>query len=190
MVVWVLNEESEWTPIELSGEIQIGRSNDGLLAFSQKVDHPAALLSPWRDATGKERYVLIGEAGKGEIRVNGVRILGMRVLDHRDEVQIAGPPVRFYFSSDLPARKTRYKGSDARPFHCARCKGEISPGEEVVRCPGCRLLYHEMGGRGCWTYDAVCLGCKRPTGENHLWRPEPIRKMKRRGWGKVGEVNR
>ena len=186
MILWMLNDKTEWVPIEIAGKVRIGRDEGDLLVISEDLDCPHVILSPWKDPNDRFRWLLIPASLEEKVWVNGYPIHEMKVLVHRDEIRMGYPPLQVYFSTDLPARKVRYEGGHEKQVFCVRCKGEIKEGEEIVHCPQCRLLYHQTAERGCWSYDITCIGCKRPTGMEHAWRPEPIQKVKIRNSKRQG----
>lgn len=178
MVIWIINRQEEWNPIELEGEMKIGRGEEGLHVSSEMRAWDATLF-PWMDRQGRRRYILFSTLGDGKIKVNGYPMSGLKVLDDKDEVSLGPAPRVFYYSEESPPRKIKFEEASEKPLFCVRCKDRIEAGEEIVVCPKCRLYYHETEGRGCWMYDAACAGCRRPTGIDYTWRPEPIRIRKR-----------
>lgn len=114
------------------------------------------------------------------LRVNGQLVVGgIRVLDHKDEILHGAN--RYYFSSESKPELVIYRRqSESRPVRCPVCRGPVNNGDQVVFCPGCQRVYHQVDGseeqseRPCWTYAASCQFCNHPTsltGENG-WRPE------------------
>jgi hypothetical protein len=100
---------------------------------------------------------------------------GLRVLNDRDEIRVAG--AQYFFSAEsLPALE-RFPYHD-RPVFCGRCRQPIEAGSPAVRCPGlaCQVYYHqdESAGFPCWTYAEVCNFCATPTAMDagFVWMPE------------------
>lgn len=179
MLIWMIDEKGEWGPVELEGEVKVGRTAERLRVATSEIDEGLATLFPWKDPLGRLRYLLI-PAGRGvKITVNGYPILELKVLADKDEVSFGPSPLVFYYSEESPPRKIKFEGASEKPLFCVRCKDRIEAGEEIVICPKCRLYYHETEGKGCWRYDSACAGCRRPTGIDYIWRPEPIRMRKR-----------
>ncbi len=108
----------------------------------------AGLLS----SDGQE-WVLVCRGGR-EVRVNGMPVvLGMRVLQDRDEVVVRGQ--QYYFSRErLPVVEV-FPGV-GRAVFCPRCKQEIRAGVLAVRCPACGLWHHETSELNCWPYAPRC----------------------------------
>lgn len=120
----------------------------------------------------------------GTVRVNGFPLVGgLRLLRDRDEIRVDGAGIgRCFFSTEEPPRIESYSppraGADSLdPEHaprCPRCQEPLSAGEPVVRCPGCRVLFHQdpENGLPCWTY-GNCSICGRETDLDggHLWSP-------------------
>jgi hypothetical protein len=111
--------------------------------------------------------------------VNGEPLLGgLRVLAHRDEILVGGR--RFYYSAQSkPAVSTYRLAEGARRPRCAVCRMAIEDGQNVVTCPGCGRVFHQLEAEGdrpakqCWTYRPACL-CTHPTPltDEAVWRPE------------------
>jgi len=112
-------------------------------------------------------------------RVNGEPILGgLRLLDHRDEV-LLGAARLIYSAQSAPAVTTFTLVGDQRPPICPVCRGQVRPGMQAVRCPGCGRWFHQLEANGeqparpCWTYAPTCRFCNHPTTlEGSAWRPD------------------
>lgn len=98
---------------------------------------------------------------------------GLRVLDHRDSLGLAGKPCVFFSTEEAPRVET-FTGAD--PVTCPRCRDAIAPGQPAVKCPGCGVLHHENGERNCWTYATTCALCAQPTALDAglQWTPEAL----------------
>ena len=113
-------------------------------------------------------------------RVNGTEVVdGLRVLDHKDEITL--DMQRFYFSAESAPEVILYRGEQRkRPPRCGVCRGPIQEGEQVVRCPGCERLFHQIEasdgqtGKTCWTYAEHCKFCGHPTSlcGQGAWHPD------------------
>jgi hypothetical protein len=118
------------------------------------------------------RWVAIHGADSG-LRVNGVPLggLGLRVLEHKDEIAVPVFGSAFFSTEEFPV-VVPFPGA-ARPVFCGRCLDPIDAAAPAVQCPHCRVWHHQMEQRECFTYD-VCSGCRRPTSLDHQleWRPE------------------
>lgn len=127
-----------------------------------------------------ERHVALLLLGDVPAFVNGEPLAGrFRVLQHKDEILLAG--VRYYFSAQSQPVVTVFTPSAGqRNPRCPICRMAIEPGDQVLQCPGCGRLFHEIAAEGdrpekkCATYDKHCKFCGNPTaldGEN-FWTPD------------------
>jgi len=131
----------------------------------------APVLAPFRVGVST-RWALVPGAGS-RLHVNGVPLggLGLRVLEHKDEISLPGIGLAF-FSTEEPAVVVPFPDA-GRTVFCGRCLDPIDPGTPAVLCPHCRVWHHQLDERECFTYD-VCSGCRRPTslGQELQWTPE------------------
>lgn len=96
------------------------------------------------------------------ISINGLPLLGgLRVLDDRDEIRLAGDDALFFSTEEL-ARVVPTPITD-KPMMCPRCRQRVEPGTLAVCCPDCRLWYHQSDALPCWTYAPTCALCPQPT---------------------------
>jgi len=99
-------------------------------------------------------YVLIAH-GHDDVKVNGIRVFGLRVLRNADNIQIEQEEIRFYewvlqtVTSDSPFIGTK----------CSFCSRPFVRGERVILCPRCDTPLHEE----CWvSRKGVNEGCILP----------------------------
>ncbi len=112
--------------------------------------------------------------------VNGQRVIGgLCVLKHKDEITIGAR--RYFFSAESTPEVTVYRQETAaRVVRCGICRGPVLDGQQVVRCPGCQRVYHQIAAEGdqpakpCWTYSPTCKFCGHGTSLDNdaLWQPE------------------
>jgi hypothetical protein len=123
---------------------------------------------------GRDERWLLQWGPLQDVRVNGLpQTLGLRVLEHRDEIRIGGVAA-VYFSNEKLARIEGFRGGD-RTLSCARCKTPIADGTPAVLCPRCGVWYHQTDEHPCWTYTERCVSfCTQPTALDAglLWTPE------------------
>lgn len=123
-------------------------------------------------------YLLIA-AARSDVRVNGSAVVGaIRVLQHQDEVSVGAQ--RLFFSAQAVPLVELYRcDGSPRRLRCPVCRGEIQDEQQVVRCPGCSRLFHQIPAgpdtpeKPCWTYSPECRFCTHPTslsGEA-FWQP-------------------
>jgi hypothetical protein len=135
---------------------------------------PVAALLRAGGAGPDTPWLLVAVPGASPaVRVNGQRpTLGVHVLGDRDELS-AGAGCWFFSTETLP-RIELFAGPDATS--CPRCKIAIEPGQPVVRCAGCRVVFHQFEERPCWLYGETCPLCERPTAldQGYLWTPAEL----------------
>jgi len=122
----------------------------------------------------EETWVVLHAPGSA-LRINGTALAtGIRVLSHRDELCLTGVAGRVFFSLEGLARVDPFAGVEGS--HCPRCQQPIEPGTPAVRCPQCKVWYHESEEFGCWSYSATCSLCDQPTefGAGFRWTPEQV----------------
>ena len=134
-------------------------------------DAPGVHVRRALTATG-ETWVVIAETGAA-VLVNGEPVrIGLRVLTNRDDLR-TGDGTRAVFSDECRATEVPFP-SGLAAVRCARCTGDLAPGEPAVQCPGCRCWYHEHGDFVCWSSIPFCQSCGRTTGvvADDAWVPE------------------
>lgn len=180
-VIWQEQPEMGWAPLTLDGDRYT--LTEGGLALREDSGNgdPAGVHAPLLQRGGGPGppWVILAAAGCG-VRVNGVPlVLGLRVLDHRDEILLPaatpGEPCRFYFSTERLARVEPFPAPNG-PATCARCKQPINPGDPAVQCPSCGVWHHQSEKWPCWTYSDRCARCDTPTDldGDYRWTPEDM----------------
>jgi hypothetical protein len=106
---------------------------------------------------------------RGDVAVNGVSALPLRLLADKDEILIDGEII--YFSAESEAEVVLFPAL-AIEVCCGKCKGKLRAGEPAVQCPRCKVWRHQTGELPCWTYGATCTSGDCPT-KGVSWRPEP-----------------
>lgn len=99
-------------------------------------------------------YVLIAR-GQDDVKVNGIRVFGLRVLRNADNIQVGQEEIRFYewvlqvLASDSPFVGAR----------CSFCARPFVAGGRVILCPRCDTPLHDE----CWvSRKGVSEGCVLP----------------------------
>ncbi|MGH7467143.1 MAG: hypothetical protein ACRENP_04070 [Longimicrobiales bacterium] len=101
-------------------------------------------------------------APEAAISVNGLPVLGgLRVLEDRDEIHVAGEDALFYSTEEL-ARIVTMPETE-QPMTCPRCRQRVEPGTPAVCCPCCKIWYHQTEALPCWLYAPFCAFCPQPT---------------------------
>jgi hypothetical protein len=181
-ILWLNSDGNDWVASELSCAARITGSRVEPL----QADPPAqidssepardVLLLPEHSDRPATKWILLAPIGAG-ICVNETRFdTGIRVLADRDAIRWPGTST-IYFSTERLARIEAYPG--AEPVACARCKLEITHGEQSVCCPTCGVWMHERltDGRTCFTYSDKCALCDQSTEldtPEYRWRPERL----------------
>jgi uncharacterized C2H2 Zn-finger protein len=83
---------------------------------------------------------------EGDVSVNGVPVVGFRVLRHRDQIQLSQE--QFIFVEAVFESADQECKNEA----CVTCGMPFEEGEKIVRCPKCGDLYHH----DCWLGLDVC----------------------------------
>ena len=109
------------------------------------------------------------------VTVNGLPVPeGLRVLQDRDEIRIAGFE-RVFFSTERLAAIEPCLSSNS-PLMCPRCRQELVAGTPAVCCPACGVWHHQADGLECWTYAERCALCAHSTAldTGYQWTPEEL----------------
>ena len=144
---------------------------------SSEKEHDFQIV-PFRDGR-RPGFALITKAA-ATVLVNGTPVAGnLRRLRHKDEL-LTGSQRMFFSAETQPSIETYEPAETSRPIRCPVCRGELRPGDSIVRCPGCQRAYHQAADVGeatakcCWTYAAECRFCQHATSMSGRpsWRPE------------------
>ncbi len=136
---------------------------DGALALLAK--RPQTLLAAFqRD----RRQWLVLSPPDASLTVNRRPVIGLKVLDHEDEVEVDDIRLRLVAMS----REHLAGGASliARNKACPVCLDHFAEGDEVAYCPNCELAHHEACLRGhgrCASYpfDGYTVPGHEPTAE-------------------------
>ena len=109
------------------------------------------------------QYVLICGLDK-DVSVNGTKLFtGIKTLNHQDEILLLQTARRFYYSTERLPTSEIFPGEEGRSLICPRCRQEIKPGDQVVRCPQCGIYHHQYEELPCWNYCEKCSICDQDT---------------------------
>ena len=131
----------------------------------------SAKLHKFQSLAG-EKWCLVSTGS--DTRINGEELtLGIRVLEHRDDIRIGD---RWFIVSteSLPA----VEPAPTDDFTCGRCRNAIKAQTPMVICPGCKTACHQSEERMCFTYAATCPHCEQSTDLNGEFRFQPAKE----GW--------
>lgn len=104
--------------------------------------------------------------------LNGCPVItGLAVLADRDEILLRGS-APIFFSEEDQAVVEPFPAME-RAFFCGRCRDPMDTGL-AVRCPRCKVWFHEKPERKCWTYAGKCAFCEQSTelDAGFSWTPE------------------
>ncbi len=165
--------DGRWLLTPLSHEAYVfdGEAWYGTATPDMPVRGVAALVLA--DLPPQPSWALIAPQEGVDVRVNGWRPpTGLRVLHDRDQIDIGSQT--WFFSAEVLPVVQPFAGASA--VSCPRCKTPVVPLESSVRCPGCRVVYHQSADRPCWTYGATCPLCGRATAldQPFTWTPEAL----------------
>lgn len=168
--------EGQWTAMSIEAVDQVGFDGSRWHPTDAAVtDAPLVAALVRAAGSGPEAsWVLVAAPGAAPgLQVNGQALaLGLRVLRDRDELSADG--ASWFFSTETLPRIEPFPGPDGAA--CPRCKIAIDPGQSVVRCVGCRVVYHQSEERPCWLYGETCALCGRPTAldRGYAWTPAEL----------------
>jgi hypothetical protein len=128
-----------------------------------------ARLVPWRGQDGQRGAVLLARS-RGVI-VDGRSALPLNSLRRGSEIRAAG--MSFFFTDETPLRIVAFTPETGVPEAiCTRCQGSIQPGEPVICCPLCGVVYMAQPDKSpnCWEF-GPCLVCGRDPHVEFVWHP-------------------
>jgi hypothetical protein len=167
------NKKNDWQLQSLEENGVVGLNNSDLLTVGPSAKKVFAYLISSRSIINDKQMLSMLTIKNTDtlFKLNGITPFSLSVIRDRDEISYNGQ--RLYFIEEQVA-KIELKKDDSVVF-CPRCKDVIKPNTEVVRCPGCGLLYHESEkeGKNCWSYDAHCI-CGHNTKFELSWKPPTI----------------
>jgi len=142
----------------------------------QEVEKPAeSARIIRRKGTDGGHWFVLAPAEKTAILINGVPLVaGIRVLRDRDEIRLSGAD-RLFFSTECLASAEPFPGLGQAVF-CPRCKQEIAPQSDAVKCPQCEAWHHQSAEFPCWTYSERCALCDQLSNldAGYRWTPESL----------------
>lgn len=105
-------------------------------------------------------------------RINGRRVTnGLAVLQGRACLTIERS--EYFYSSEMLVVIEHFAEGQP-PLSCPRCNGEITSGQ-IIRCPGCKTVFHQSEERPCFTYSPQCPLCNASTNlDEEQWSPADL----------------
>jgi Prokaryotic RING finger family 1 len=104
-----------------------------------------------------DRWVVLAGAGDAALAVNHVEVVGFKVLDHGDTLELSGLRLR------LSEERIEVLAAGARLIEqrrtCPVCQRELAAGDRVIYCPRCNLAHHTEGAAhhdDCWSFNGRC----------------------------------
>ncbi len=161
-----LGPAGSFDPVELpSVGLSLLRRSDGLDLVEGAEAGALARVMPLA-----RRAVLLG--GKGaRILVNGEVVLGVRVLEERDELLVDGEPL--FFGAMRATSPRPFRAGDGAQ-RCGRCKRLLHPEDAVIQCGNCFAFHHEGKPAQeadellCWSHADTCGVCRS---DHSSWTP-------------------
>ncbi|PJF36747.1 MAG: hypothetical protein CUN49_03830 [Candidatus Thermofonsia Clade 1 bacterium] len=103
--------------------------------------------------------LVVSLSGDTRVRVNGRRVVGLRVLRHGSRLQVGNFEMTFW---EMILQEVEV-GSPLRNRRCPICRLAYQVGDEVIICPRCGLPHHKE----CWLEHEFCsnTGCLYPIRE-------------------------
>lgn len=163
------HKKNDWQFLSLEENCVVGLNNLGSLTVGSSAKKVFAYLVLSKGMNDKQTLSMLTTKNMNAMfKLNGVSPFSLSVIRDKDEISYDGQ--RLYFTEEQVA-KIEVKQDDSVIF-CPRCKDVIKPNTEVVRCPGCGLLYHESQkeDKNCWSYDSRCI-CGHTTKFELSWKP-------------------
>ena len=174
--IWLQNANHEWTAIPFSDDECRLESlfNETIEKVSASDGAPPDVRFLRTEIDNQENWAVVTGYESG-VTINGIPLsLGIRVFRDRDEIRWSREGIGF-FSSEEPASVVDFPQGDRKVF-CPRCKQEIVPATPAVRCPNCKIWYHQSEELPCYTYAENCATCPRTTSLDggYEWMPEDM----------------
>ncbi len=104
-----------------------------------------------------EAWTLIA-AASASVRVNGQTLpSGLKLLRHRDAVQVAAAQPLFYSAERIPVVRP-FPGAP-EPIFCVRSKTQLQLGDPAVQCKSCSCWFVQTDSIPAFTYGPSCPIC-------------------------------
>jgi hypothetical protein len=164
--------KNDWQLLPLEENCAVGLNDSGSLTVGSSAKKVFAYLVSSKGTTDRQMLSMLTTKNTDTMfKLNGIPPFSLSVIRDKDEISYNGQ--RLYFTEEQVA-KIELKQDDSVIF-CPRCKDVIKQKTEVVRCPGCGLLYHESEeeDKKCWSYDTRCI-CSHTTKFELIWKPPTI----------------
>lgn len=173
------NDTGEWHRHRLAGvpvQVSLQAASDGLLELTPTtgVNAPAALALVYQSPSRRNSQAVHLSISSHVYRNAESQPLGfLAVLRDHDclTYHIEGQAYRLFFDAFTPPVVQPYSGPEVE---CAFCR-EALVGGSAVRCPGCRIWFHQDNGVECWEAQADgCSSCGHPTALDRApsWLPD------------------
>jgi hypothetical protein len=95
------------------------------------------------------RWVLMAP-GRESVLLNACPVVGFKVLNHSDRVEVLGRQLRFSAEEILVVRPDSPLIQERKA--CPICKNDFEVDQQVIFCPRCSLPHHHE----CWYYNGRC----------------------------------
>jgi hypothetical protein len=164
MVMLWQQHADQWESIEIAKEAVALPAPAGIAC-------PIAIIVEAEPDSPSRRALLVSPGAN--VLVNGTRVVGLRLLDDRDQLRIGES--LFYFSAESLPKVEPYAGPQDVP--CGRCLRPMDAGIPSVRCPRCGVFHHSSEQLACWTHASTCSGgCGQPTDpqSGQVWSPAAL----------------
>lgn len=174
--LWLKNKDDEWAVLPLEADAFVLTTNPPLPVRDARVTGESVskvVLMCDRRAPDASWVLIAGR--ERDVRINGSALtLGVRVVADRDEIFVAETGT-LYFSTESLARVEAFSGAE-QALYCPRCKQPVEDGATAVRCPQCRVWYHQSEDLPCWAYAETCALCPQRTAldAGYRWTPEGL----------------
>jgi len=173
MQIFKLDGSCHYAACVLRGEVFIDDEGSMFPLADLKIAvaaREAARLVPWVDRDGRHGAVLLARSSR--VTVDGAPALPLTALVRGSEIRVGRTSL--FFSDEAPLEVVPFSPAAlARQQECVRCHGPIAPGDPVVHCPCCGIVYMAQPDQSpnCWEF-GPCLGCGRDPNLTFAWHPD------------------
>ena len=164
----------EFKPHELSKGALYQIDGDGTPNRIDRVENQAGVYMQSVVHNNKEVWILLSTPSE-RVYVNGRRsTINVKILSDQDHIR-SKTCEEFYFSEQSLNKIEPFASSSENKEWCARCKQELEPGSDIVKCRVCGVVMHENDELNCWTFGEKCIcGASTSLSNGYDWTPDSL----------------
>lgn len=133
-----------------ASELYFLTSSDRSNELSLMVQRPAEYLAAFMMTNSG--WVLMSPPGHNAVSVNHVPVIGLKILNHGDRIEMAEVSLRFI--AEVTETLEADSALIAEGKGCPWCQENFEAGDTVIHCPRCGLAHHAE----CWADGKKCGG--------------------------------